>query len=38
MGRPLDEVRAPRDEITDRVEALVAELDTTVHEKVKPSA
>jgi len=29
-GRPLDEVRATRDEIARRVDALIAELDSTV--------
>jgi arsenate reductase len=38
MGRPLDEVRALRDEIADRVEALVAELDAAADEKVRPGA
>jgi arsenate reductase (thioredoxin) len=30
-GRPVDEVRATRDDIAARVEALVAELDRTAH-------
>ena len=35
-GRPLDEVRATRDDIAQRVDALVAELDAAASESAEP--
>jgi protein-tyrosine-phosphatase len=35
-GRPLDEVRATRDDIARRVDALVAELDRAAPPQLRP--
>jgi arsenate reductase len=37
-GRPLDEVRATRDDIAERVELLLAELDSHASQAESPSS